>query len=247
MKKLLVALLMVFGTVCYAVEERIIYQTWGKDAFKIYYVAGGTETAANYNVTADSISLIVAGGFQPGTTSFKLIGVADYDTVSEFKAWVELYDSSACADTNRRLAMQGQWVITIPNNAYEDLPMSALATVDPSVGCLTATNQQTLLVDVSSTSTFSRYIPGDLSGKRTKIKYVIAQFTGTSPIVTFYNSADTVMYPPVTLTSAQPEYFGALQGEYSSVIGESKERLEIRVTTTGTLSAGYMLINYTYE
>lgn len=243
MKKILFTILtMLISITAYAVDEHVIYQAWDRGGPEIYYVAAGTETAASYDIGTGSITLHVAGGFNPGDISFNLAS-AGYNTYTTFASSLTTWwNKGNATDPTINVGMQGKWYFTMPDDVPAGASMTGLATT-LNTGCLGVDNKSQILVDTSSTTYYSRYTPAMGNYKRTKIKYIITNYTGSAPQVTIYNSAGTQIHPLVTCVSGSPTYFGG-QGDFPTAVSTGNERLEIRVIDSAAITAGYMLIGY---
>lgn len=224
-----------------AADEYTNYQTVDRDAFTLYYQPSGAETAARYNVTATSISLIVVGGTAAGT---KGILLNNTDTAS-FK----LFQSSMASIGGTGLtACQGSWIVNIPEDVSPYYTMTSLDLVAKvSSNSFTGANVKQLSLAAASMNMLT-YRPAQRNNRRIKIKYAVASVTGTSPLLQAFNASNTALGPSVSMTSASPMYYGCEGVSHPIASSNDGTTVEIRTQTTGAMTSGsWLLVGYTIE
>jgi hypothetical protein len=236
----IILVLSLFGAVM-AADEYTNYQTVDRDAFTLYYQVAGAETAARYNVTATSISLIVVGGTAPGT---KAILLNNTDT-----ATFKLFQSSMIALAGSgRTACQGTWVVNIAEDVSPYYAMTSLDLVAKvSSNCYTTANVKQLALAAASANMLT-YRPTQRNNRKIKIKYAIASVTGTSPLLQAFNASNTALGPSISMTSGSPMYYGT-EGCGHPIAGSlDGTTVEVRCQTTGAMTSGsWLLVGYTVE
>lgn len=226
----------------YSVDKWVKYIAWDLDAFSLYYVAGGTETAATYNVTDTSISFVVSGGFYAGTTTW-LFTNTGIDTFNEFMAHLKNKKK-----TNTK-GFEGEWVVGLTEGAYGSQAMATLATVTSPANCFGVANQQTFQIRAGSMSYIS-YIKPAVVGRKHNVYYVIANttFASGTTVLNIYDNETTTLISDVALTTVTEKVYPTVGLNFPIVMGTAGNKTEVRITHSDqVLTGGYLIIGGTTE
>lgn len=243
MKRVLMALV-VGLIVSVAVHAEVDPNIWvqympiDRDLIDIYYVAGGTETAASFDFTGSSLSLHVEGGFYPGTVGWTA-SATYFDTIDEVISWIEAEDQSD------RTAFEGEWVLTKTDATYGSQATTCFQiSASSATGCLEVANVKTIEVAYSSWS-YITYTKPAISWKTMPVQYFIgnATFTG-SAVIQLFDTDGTVLGPSMTMTSGVDKVCPQTSRGNFIAIPAGNKGIEVRITGSG-LTDGYITVSGT--
>lgn len=208
--------------------------TWDDDAISVYYVKAGTESAATFQVNADSFTLTTEDGLYPGTTG---VIFSEYATLRLAVARVDTLDNST------DVGLEGDWVITILEGTYRDAPTTDLddaATLNDVFGI---GNITTIDFEAADTDEISLYRPAVVGYKTYILGFRANADVGSGTLTLNMYESNTGLYLPYSMTDEADLRYHSTVPYW---VGSANTETEIRIAVSEVISAGGLeIVGYT--